>query len=62
MLKVIKNIVVEESGQGMTEYGLVLGVIGIGAIVALVALRDQIGTLLTNIKTKIFDNTPTVTG
>lgn len=58
MLKTIKNIIVEEQGQGMTEYGLVLGVIGIGAIVALVALRDQISTLLGNIKDKIFNNTP----
>jgi pilus assembly protein Flp/PilA len=58
MLKAIKNIIVEEQGQGMTEYGLVLGVIGIGAIVALVALRDQISTLLGNIKDKIFNNTP----
>ena len=58
MLKTIKNIIVEEQGQGMTEYGLVLGVIGIGAIVALVALRDQISTLLGNIQDKIFNNTP----
>jgi pilus assembly protein Flp/PilA len=62
MLNKIKNLIADEKGQGMTEYGLVLGVIGIGAIVALVALRDQISTLLQNIKTKIFDNTPVVTG
>jgi pilus assembly protein Flp/PilA len=61
MLKMVKNLVTDERGQGMTEYGLVLGVIGIGAIVALVALRDQISTLLNNIKSKIFDNTPTIT-
>jgi pilus assembly protein Flp/PilA len=62
MLKMVKNLVKDERGQGMTEYGLVLGVIGIGAIVALVALREQISTLLTNIKEKIFDNTPEITG
>jgi pilus assembly protein Flp/PilA len=58
MLKGIKNLIVEEQGQGMTEYGLVLGVVGIGAIVALVALKDEIASLLTNIKTKIFNNVP----
>ncbi|MCY6371176.1 Flp family type IVb pilin [Clostridium ganghwense] len=58
MLNKMKNLVVDERGQGMTEYGLVLGVIGIGAIVALVALRDQISTLINNVKTNIFNNTP----
>lgn len=61
MLNKIKNFLVDEKGQGMTEYGLVLGIVGIGAIVALVALRDQIATLLQNIKSKIFDNTPELT-
>lgn len=58
MVKMMKNFINDEKGQGMTEYGLVLGVIGIGAIVALVALRDQIGNLLTKIKDSIFSNTP----
>lgn len=58
MIKMMKNLVADEKGQGMTEYGLVLGVVGIGAIVALIALRDQISDLLTNIKTSIFSNTP----
>lgn len=62
MLNKFKNLIVDEKGQGMTEYGLVLGIVGIGAIVALVALRDQIATLLQNIKSKIFDNTPEITG
>lgn len=61
MLNKIKNLIADEKGQGMTEYGLVLGIVGIGAIVALVALRDQIATLLQNIKSKIFDNTKELT-
>ncbi len=61
MLNKVRNFLVDEKGQGMTEYGLVLGIVGIGAIVALVALREQIATLLTNIKTKIFNNTPELT-
>ena len=60
MIKMVKNLIADEKGQGMTEYGLVLGVIGIGAIVALVALRTQISALLTNIKDSIFNNTPAV--
>ena len=59
MLNKMKNLFVEEKGQGMTEYGLVLGIIAVGAIVALVALRDQISSLVNTIKTKLTDNTPT---
>lgn len=61
MLKKIKNLLTDEKGQGMTEYGLVLGVVGVGAVVALVALRTQITTLLNNIKDKITESTTTIT-
>jgi pilus assembly protein Flp/PilA len=57
----VKNLFTDEKGQGMTEYGLVLGVVGVGAVVALVALRTQITTLLNNIKDKITESTTTIT-
>lgn len=60
MLKMIKNLVSDERGQGMTEYGLVLGVIGVGAVAALFALKTQIGTLLGNVKDTITNFTPAV--
>ena len=58
MLNKIKNLIADEKGQGMTEYGLVLGIVGIGAIVALVALKDQITGLIESITTKLQTNTP----
>jgi pilus assembly protein Flp/PilA len=48
MLRKLKGLVVEEKGQGMTEYGLVLGLIAVGAVGALALLRDEI--------TEMFDN------
>ncbi|MDB5056101.1 MAG: hypothetical protein JWM44_4151 [Bacilli bacterium] len=41
MLK-IKNLLVEEKGQGMTEYGLVLGLIAVAVVATLVLLRTEI--------------------
>lgn len=60
MLNKIKSFVSDEKGQGMTEYGLVLGIVGIGVIVALIALRDQISNLLTNITGTLTNKTPPV--
>jgi pilus assembly protein Flp/PilA len=45
MMNKIKGIFVEEQGQGMTEYGLVLGVIAVGVVGILIALRGKITSL-----------------
>ncbi len=46
----LKGLLVEEEGQGMTEYGLVLGIIAIAVVGILVAMREQITTLFNNAK------------
>ncbi|MDD2715738.1 MAG: Flp family type IVb pilin [Candidatus Wallbacteria bacterium] len=43
----------EESGQGMVEYGLILGLIAIVAIAALTATGSSIGDIFDTIKTKL---------
>lgn len=42
MVEKLKGLVMEEEGQGMTEYGLVLGVIAVGVVGVLVSMRTQI--------------------
>ncbi|MCT4595109.1 MAG: Flp family type IVb pilin [Anaeromicrobium sp.] len=37
MLKKLKALITEEKGQGMTEYGLILGAIAV-AVIAIIAL------------------------
>ena len=49
MLKKIKSLFVEEEGQGMTEYGLVLGIIAVAVIAVLAALRNQIVALFQSV-------------
>ena len=41
----IKRILKDESGQGMVEYGLILGLVAIAAIAALLLLGPKIATL-----------------
>jgi pilus assembly protein Flp/PilA len=48
MVNKIKGLLNEEAGQGMTEYGLVLGLIAVAVVTTLVALRTQIITLFQN--------------
>lgn len=42
MVEKLMQLVMEEEGQGMTEYGLVLGLIAVAAVASLVLLRDKI--------------------
>ncbi|MBP1940687.1 pilus assembly protein Flp/PilA [Bacillus luteolus] len=49
----LKGLVVEEQGQGMTEYGLVLGVIAVGVVGTLVLLRNQIQAMFTDVLTNV---------
>ncbi|WP_251553645.1 Flp family type IVb pilin [Neobacillus muris] len=59
MMNQIKKFVKEEKGQGMTEYGLILGVIAVGAVVAITAFGDAIVDKLEEVKTNIFGGSTT---
>lgn len=49
----IKGLLVEEQGQGMTEYGLVLGVIAVGVVTILFAFKQQILALFTKVTNEV---------
>ncbi|WP_373460199.1 Flp family type IVb pilin [Paenibacillus sp. V4I7] len=53
----IKNLLVEEQGQGMTEYGLVLGVIAVGVVGVLFALKGNILTLFNRVNQDVANAT-----
>ncbi|NMA34447.1 MAG: Flp family type IVb pilin [Clostridiaceae bacterium] len=46
-------------GQGMVEYGLIIGIIAVILIAALTVLRDPLEDLFGSIAGIITDNTPT---
>jgi pilus assembly protein Flp/PilA len=53
MMNKMKALFVEEKGQGMTEYGLVLGVVAVAAIAIIGLLGDEIKGLFTDTFTKV---------
>ncbi|RHW43169.1 Flp family type IVb pilin [Neobacillus notoginsengisoli] len=53
MMKKMKALLTEEQGQGMTEYGLVLGVIAIGVVGVLITFRGKIEELFTKATTAV---------
>ncbi|WP_047983911.1 hypothetical protein [Ornithinibacillus californiensis] len=42
MVEKLKALFTEEEGQGMTEYGLVLGVLAVGVVAVLITFRGEI--------------------
>ena len=49
MLEIVRKLVSDEHGQGMTEYGIVLGFLSIAALIALGSLRVEITEMFNNI-------------
>lgn len=54
-MKLLHRLLREESGQGMAEYGLILALIAIAAVVAVSGLGDKIKAIFEDLTTK-FDN------
>lgn len=48
-MKNIKNFFKDENGQGMVEYGLIIGLIAIVVVAGLVVLGPKIKDMFTNI-------------
>jgi pilus assembly protein Flp/PilA len=53
VMQELRNALKDESGQDMVEYALVMGLIAMGAVVAVKGLATSIGTGFTSIGTKL---------
>jgi pilus assembly protein Flp/PilA len=49
MITTLRNILNDDHGQGLAEYGLILGLIAVVCVVAVVALQVQITAILTKV-------------
>lgn len=52
-MNAVKRFFKEEEGQGMTEYGLILGLVALVAVGALFTIGDEIGKFFNEVVTKI---------
>jgi pilus assembly protein Flp/PilA len=53
MLQKMKNLVVQEEGQGLTEYGLIVGLVAVALVAALTLMATDIGEVFTKLKTQL---------
>ena len=53
MSKWFKSFWADESGQGLTEYALIIALVSIGLIVILIIFRNAIGAVFKNIAERL---------
>ncbi|MBV9439294.1 MAG: Flp family type IVb pilin [Candidatus Eremiobacteraeota bacterium] len=53
MLRNIKAVLADDRGQGLAEYGIILGLIAAACIAILVTLGGNIKTVLTNVSNDV---------
>ncbi len=58
MATLMQRLVREESGQGMTEYGLILALVAVVVIGALVAMGNELKTIFGNVVTGLKGTDP----
>jgi pilus assembly protein Flp/PilA len=49
MITTFRNILVDEQGQGLAEYGLILGLVAVVCVAAVIVLQVQISAILTRV-------------
>ena len=57
-MKNLERLFADESGQGMTEYAILVGTLALGSILTLVAIGSRIKDVFTNVQTQM-NNIPT---
>jgi pilus assembly protein Flp/PilA len=58
MLKKIKNLVLKEEGQALTEYGLIIALVAVLLVGSLIALKGQLIPVFENIVNGLKGTTP----
>ena len=51
--QLLKNLVIEDSGQDLIEYALVAALVGLGAVASMKGLANSIGTAFNGVGTAL---------
>ena len=52
-MQTFKQLMADVSGQGMTEYAILVGTLALGAIVTLTAIGGRLQTIFNNVSTQL---------
>jgi Flp pilus assembly pilin Flp len=52
-MTVLKTLLLDESGQGMTEYAILIGTLALGAVVTLLAIGTRLRQVFSNVQTQL---------
>ena len=52
-MTVVKRLLHDESGQGITEYAILIGTLALGAIVTLLAVGTRLRDVFSNVQTQL---------
>jgi pilus assembly protein Flp/PilA len=58
MKELFKSFWKDESGQGLTEYALIIALVSIALILVLIAFRDEIGRVFNEIRSTLAGHSP----
>ena len=53
MKQLFKSLWTDESGQGLTEYALIIALVSIGLILVLILFRNAIGSVFNEIRAEL---------
>lgn len=57
-MKILKCFIEDENGQGLVEYGLIIGIIAIGLVAALIIFSEALLVLYEEIKGGVEEASP----
>ena len=52
-MMVLKQLLRDESGQGMTEYAILIGTLALGVVVTLLAIGTRLRDVFSNVQTQL---------
>ena len=58
MKDLLKSFWTDESGQGLTEYALIIALVSIALIIVLILFRNEIGRVFKEIKSQLSGHQP----